>query len=294
MCNPLVSVALLPRCPLCLVFFPLPLENTTEAATQYAEELEERAKLWPQLEADGHLPKEQAALEMWADMWMHTAHMAGLQVRAGAGGSSRRQIAEGDEGHVQAWGFRYGDRRRFWETVRRNEQMATGRAGMVIKDTENKIQYEPGKVKGILQEYFQQRFTHPNPQEWEAQWPETRRGIIETLNTGEQVKRENFEELGYEEFEDYCTRKLTRGKSGGKEGFSYDMIILASPQTRRTMFDIYYGPYSRGEAGRIPGTEDSVATMLPKPGDYTLPEKIRLIGLQSAPHQIADGLHIET
>eukprot|EP00661_Eupelagonemidae_sp_cell13_P020441 gene20441-biopygen1044 len=72
------------------------------------------------------------------------------------------------------------------------------------------------------------------------------------------------------------------------------MIILASPQTRRTMFDIYYGPYSRGEAGRIPGTEDSVATMLPKPGDYTLTEKIRLIGLQSAPHQIADGLHIET
>eukprot|EP00661_Eupelagonemidae_sp_cell13_P009791 gene9791-biopygen22755 len=65
---------------------PLP-KAQTEAATQYAEELEERAKLWPQLEAEGQLPKEQAALEMWADMWMHTAHMAGLQVRAGTGGS---------------------------------------------------------------------------------------------------------------------------------------------------------------------------------------------------------------
>eukprot|EP00661_Eupelagonemidae_sp_cell13_P006506 gene6506-biopygen1353 len=117
---------------------------------------------------------------------------------------------------------------------------------------------------------------------------------MNTLHTGETLKPENFTVINHEEFEHYCTTKLSRGKSGGKEGFSYDMIILASPSTRRAMYDIYYGPYSRGEAGRIPGTEESVVALLPKPGDVTLPSKIRPIGLQSAPHQIADGLHIET
>eukprot|EP00661_Eupelagonemidae_sp_cell13_P017112 gene17112-biopygen12850 len=272
---------------------PLP-KAQTEAAQQYADELEDRSKSWSQLESDRHMTKEHAALEMWADMWLHTAHISGVQVRTGTGGTSGRQTTEGDEGHVHAWGFRYGDRKRFWDTVRKNEQESKGRAGMVIRDAENTVQHEPGKVKDILQGYFQRRFTHPSLTTWEEQWPETREEIISTLRTGETVRDSTFEKLGYEEFEQYCTQKLSRGKSGGKEGFSYDMIMLASPQTRRIMFDIYYGPYSRGEVGRIPGTEDSVATMLPKPGDYTLPEKIRLIGLQSAPHQIADGLHIET
>eukprot|EP00661_Eupelagonemidae_sp_cell13_P019208 gene19208-biopygen2482 len=100
---------------------PLP-KAQTEAAQQYADELEDRSKSWSQLESDRHLTKEQAALEMWADMWLHTAHISGVQVRTGTGGTSCRQTIEGDEGHVHAWGFRYGDRKRFWDTVRKTEQ----------------------------------------------------------------------------------------------------------------------------------------------------------------------------
>eukprot|EP00661_Eupelagonemidae_sp_cell13_P009610 gene9610-biopygen1692 len=83
---------------------PLP-KPQTEAAQQYAEELDKRAHEWPKLETHQYLPKEYAALEMWADMWLHTAHMSGVQARKGGVLGKQRTRTEDDEGYIHEWGF---------------------------------------------------------------------------------------------------------------------------------------------------------------------------------------------
>eukprot|EP00661_Eupelagonemidae_sp_cell13_P009089 gene9089-biopygen7669 len=167
--------------------------NPRARFTLLDQQLDVRANTWNDLTGTQGLPKEHAALEMWADMWLHTVHFSGLQVRAGqAGTKGNAHRSEGDQDHVHTWGFKYGDRKRFWETVQRAEKGQQGRAGLVIQDQRATVHYEPEKVKDILQEYFQDRFTHPkeNDPEWTDKWyglGGTRDKIHQTLSTGEKV-----------------------------------------------------------------------------------------------------------
>eukprot|EP00663_Eupelagonemidae_sp_cell21sb_P007249 gene7249-3872_t len=108
------------------------------------------------------------------------------------------------------------------------------------------------------------------------------------------VDPDKFKMLKEEDFEYYLARHVKRGKSGGRLGLVYDLMKLAPQEARRWFFHTYYKWYAMGMAECIPGTKDSVSTLLPKPGDYTMPQRLRMIGLQAPPHQIADGLQMET
>ena len=154
-------------------------------------------------------------------------------------------------------------------------------------------------MKGLLQEHFTKQWTHIRDQrpDWDEAWAApggTRDEILKTVRTGTQVDPKNFRKITEEDFIFYVNQSLGRGKAGSDDGFCYDMLILASPETQKRIFEIYYGPFTQGRANRIPDTEGCGIALLPKPGDVTLRTKIRPIGLQSAAHQVGDGLLTET
>jgi hypothetical protein len=169
---------------------------------------------------------------------------------------------------------------------------------MQVRNEEREMEYDGEVIKRIMQNFFQQRLKHPresNPN-WDAEWNAPggpKQHIIEVIRTGELVQDDRFHIMQEEDFERYCTTQLKRGKAAGREGLVYELLLNATAEVRRWFFHTYYGPYSRGEARRLPGAESGATAVLPKPGDYSDLNRTRPIGLREPTHQIADGTHAE-
>eukprot|EP00662_Eupelagonemidae_sp_cell21_P057124 gene57124-biopygen19942 len=116
--------------------------------------------------------------------------------------------------------------------------------------------YEGGQIKALVEQFFQKRLTHPreNNPDWDREW---------------------------------------NADGGPREQ------IIKTVRTGQTVdpgqfHEMREEDFEQGEARRLPGAEDGAATLLPKSGDSTYLTRTRGIGLRSHPHQIADGIHIET